>query len=228
MSNFDLDQDRQLDGSLYNATKKSSGFKTKRFLLDAMATKNDLNGSNFFPFPFKSFWVADTNNKNFTAKMVVNNKGDGGDPLPLRMNMSIPFEYRQAGCALEWPAQAGVWVDIVFAFDSDITPGFTSQDLSGIVTLNEGSSYTDGAKSCGLTGADVLVAANSARKVALIQNNSGKSVWIGTPAKLAGASYQTDCQRLDSGEPTFYWRSASQLNFRTDVGTADIAVMELS
>lgn len=160
--------------------------------------------------------------------MIINPKGDSGDAIPLRLNMSIPFEYRQAGCALEFPAQAGVWIDIIFAFDSDITPGFTQLDTTGSVIVVEGGNFLESPKVIGITGNDVLAPANSSRKSIAIQNNSGKAIWIGTPAKLASANYQTDCIRIDSGESVFYWRNTSQLNSRTDVGTARIATMELS
>lgn len=225
MSDFQTDQQRELDGSRDNAQKFSSAFKKKRFYLDNAAYKTDFQGENQFPFQFKSFWVVDTNNTSFVANMVVNPKGDGGDPLPLRFNMSIPFKYRQNGCALEWAAQSGVWIDIVFAFDSDILPGYSNQEIGGDVALNEGSAFVDAGVSIANVGTQLL-AAVSTRKVATFQNTTGAPMWIGSLAKLNGANYQTDCERVDSGDPSYKWKNKAALYARFESTTHTIPVRE--
>lgn len=228
MTDFIQEQDRKLDGARENKTKRSSSFKKKRFYLDTAMTKDDFQGKNLFEFPFKSFWVVETNSSSFVASMVVNHRGDGGDSLPLKLNMSIPFEYRQAGCAVECPAQPGVWIDIIFAFDSDITPGFVSIASSGSTSLSEGSVINDNNVSLNATGNSVLLIATSSRKKAIVQNNSGMPIWIGTATSLAHADYRKKCFRLESSE-TFEWKNAAQLNGRVEAGTTDeIAVMELT
>jgi hypothetical protein len=228
MSDF-LDKQNELqDGALFNATKKSPGFKVKRFYLDNLATRGDFNSNaNAFLSSFKSFWVCDTNNKLFTAKMVVNPKGDTGDALPLKFNMSIPFKYPVAGCVLEFPSQAGTWIDIAFGTDADITPGFSNVDVSGASRIDEGSSFTDGGVALTSSAAPIF-SANSNRKAGLVDNNTGVSVWIGSQSKLNGANYKTDCQRLDSGDPLFYWRNTAALYARVESGTATIPVMEMT
>lgn len=227
MSNFLDQQNEKLDGAQFNKTKLSSAFKKKRFYLDNAATRADLLGGNFFKTPFKSFWVYNTNNKSFVAEMFVNNEGDTGDSLPLRPNISIPFNYRQSGCALEWPAQPGVWVDIIFAFDSDITPGYLDISSSGTSVLSEGSSFTNVKVSVTNAGNSVLLASNSSRKKGIIQNVSGQPLWVGEPVALASADYQKICQRVESGE-RFPWLSIAALYGRIETTTTDsIAVMEL-
>lgn len=228
MNDFQQEQIKKLDGFQANVQNPSNSFKKVRFKLDNLSTKEDYQGRNIFEFPFKSFWVVDTNNKSFVASMSVNPKGDGGDPIPLKPNMSIPFEYRVNGCAIICNAQPGVWIDIVFAFNSDILPGFSNYEANSKSTIDEGGNFTDGSVSIDNSGNSVVVAANSNRKKAIIQNVSGQTIWVGTPANLANANYKKRCQRIDSGN-SFEWRNSAQLNGRVEVTTTDdIAVMELT
>lgn len=231
MTDFYSNQQALTDGLRNNATKVSPEFKKVRFYLDNVATKDeiDLTAKNKFSSGFKSFWICDTNNTSFVASIYVNNRGDVGQPLPLKPNMSLSFQYPVDGCALEWPAQAGVWIDIVFALNTDITPGYIQLSASGSSAINEGSSHpTNWYKSINATGASVICPANSSRKVSMIQNNSGVPIWIGTQTDLAGANYKTDCIRIDSGDSIFYWRNTGQLNARAESTTVRISAPELT
>lgn len=229
MSDFQQEQRRKLDGFQANVQNPSSSFKKVRFKLDNVSTKEDYQGKNIFEFPFKSFWVVDTNNKAFVASMYVNPKADGGDPIPLRPNMSIPFEYRVNGCAVVCPiAQSGVWIDIVFAYNSDIIPGFSNYEATSDTTIDEGGNFTDGSASLDNSGNSVVIAANSNRKMSIIQNSSGQPIWVGTATNLANVNFKKRCHRIETGE-SFEWRNTAQLNGRVEsVATDEIAVMELT
>lgn len=225
---FQTEQERKVDGLRESVKKVSSAFKIKRFYLDTAASRNDFQGNNVYQFPFKSFWIVNTNNTGFVASMYVNPKVDGGDALPLKPNMSIPFEYQQNGCALEWESQPGVWIDIAFAFNSDILPGFTNLNFTGDMALDEGDSFTDSKKSIDNSGTSALCASSTTRKKAIIQNTSGQPIWMGSQASLASVDYQKICQRLDHGF-SFEWKNKAALYARVQTTTTDsIGVMELT
>lgn len=231
MSDFYNNQQAMVEGLRNNASKVSPEFKKIRFYLDNVANKDEIDRTarNKFLSGFKSFWICDTNNTSFVASMFVNTRGDVGQSLPLKPNMSLSFQYPVDGCALEWSAQAGVWIDIVFALNTDITPGYIQLSAGGSTAINEGSSHpSTWLKSIDATGASVICPANSNRKVSMIQNNSGAPIWIGTQADLAGGNYKTDCIRIDSGDAIFYWRNTAQLNARSEAGTLRISAPELT
>lgn len=228
MTSFLEEQNRKLEGSRDSVRRVSDQFKIKRFDLSNKASKNDFQGNNLFDFAFKSFWIVDTNNTSFKANMVVNPKGDGGSPLPLKSNMSMAFEYRQNGCAIECDAQPGVWIEVLFAYETDISPGFVTQESSGSSVINEGSNYSSSNPTISNSGASILVAPNTNRKKAVIQNVSGVTIWVGKQVDLASADYQKKCLRILSGD-SFEWRNVAQLNARVESGSTDaIAIMELT
>lgn len=228
MSTFNEEQLKKLDGSRENVRKVSSAFKVKRFKLDTAKSKNDFQGDNLFDFAFKSFWIVDTNNTGFIANMIVNPRGDGGDALPLKPNMSIPFEYRQNGCAIECPAQPGVWIDVVFGYDSDILPGFSNFVATSTSIINEGSTFSDSNPTVDATGTSIICASLTSRNKALIQNKSGVSIWVGTTANLSGIDYKKKCYQIDHGF-TFEWKNKGTLYARVEAGSFDtVSVMEMS
>jgi hypothetical protein len=217
-SQFELEQQRYVEGVRNNASKVSPEFRTVRFLLDNQAVKEDSNrgtNSNIFYGNFKSFWVVKTNLDSFDVKMYVNFQGDVGNPLPLKPNMSISFDYPVNGCALEWPAQAGGYVDIIFSLNTNITPGLIQ--LSSPPTKGAGlvAEYL-----YDISSAPNLVApANSTRSSCYIKNQSAVTLYFGTYASLNGTDYLVKSIDLASGQ-SMTWTNQQALYMRSASTTA--------
>lgn len=228
MNEFQEKQNEQLEGLHFNVTKQTFAFKKVRFYLDTAASKTDILKTSYYRAPFKSFWVVDTNNDGFVASMVINPDGDKGDALPLKPNMSIPFDYKQAGCCLEYASQPGVWVDIVFALDSNILPGFSNFKASSSSSKNEGDTFTNTNPTIADTGLSILVPSSTTRKKAEIQNKSGQPIWVGASAALSASDYDKKCRKVDHGY-SYEWFNRGALYARVVSGTTDsvsVCVME--
>lgn len=207
-------------GQQANAASSQAKFKVIRFYLDSTRSRYSTGVTDHgFGSGIKSFWVCDTNNRNFVAKLVPNYRGDRkeGTGLPLRFNMNQKFENPIDDACLEYTAQAGVWVDIAFSESEDISIGNSDITLSGAVSPNEGATFTM-AKVSAAAAAAVLLPADTSRLKAIIQHKTGGSVWIGSAADLANVDYQNICLEVSAGMLVEWWNQGA-LYFRDALGT---------
>lgn len=227
--NFSSFQERVNDlkqGQQENALSFGPKYRVIRFYLDSAADRFTVGvDSHFIGSGIKSFWVCNTNNRNFSAKIVPNPKSDRNKDsgLPLKYNMNISFAYPVHDACLEFSSQPGVWVEIAFSESEDISVGNSDVALSGKVSPNEGSTYTSAKMSASTTPA-ILLAADDARLKAVVQHKSGSSIWVGSQADLNNADYQNICLELPAGSTTEIWTTGA-LYFRDNSSTAVCSVM---
>lgn len=215
--NSKLDQGQQ-----QNAASIGAKFKVIRFSLDTLRSRYTQGATDHtFGSGIKSFWVCDTNNRDFVAKIVPNYKNDRKENsgLPLRFNMNQKFSEPVDDACLEFSAQSGVWVDIAYSESEDISIGNSEITLSGTVSPNEGATFTM-AKNSATSSPQVLLPADSDRLKADFQHKSGGSIWIGSAADLALADYQNICAEIAPGAVVEWWGRGA-LYYR-DAGTNGI------
>jgi hypothetical protein len=212
---FSQEQDKFVQGFQNNAKKVAGEFKVIRFKLDNVCTKDDLGGSNIFMTGFKSFWVCATNNSSFQASMAVNPKSDSGQALPIKANMSMSFSYPQAGCAIECPAQPGIWIDIAFAFNSDISPGFIQIVNNQAVAPANFFEYLLSPTATPTS----LIPANLTRINCMVSNIGSVALYLGSLGTLNDALYATKAIKVLPGE-IISWDNLSACYMRTDSATS--------
>lgn len=188
----------------------SPKFRVKRFYLTNDRNRS-LQGQNSHEFGsvIKSFWVCNWSG-NFTANFVGNHKYDRDfdSGLPLRKNMAQKFDVPVADACLEFTGQAGVWIDIAYSDSEDIQVGNVELSVSGKSSVDEGSTFTS--QKMTATGAPtVLLAADGARKKAVLQHKSGGSVWIGSQADLNDVDYQNICVEWPAGSTVEWWNTGA-------------------
>jgi hypothetical protein len=207
-------------GQQQNAASFGPKFKVIRFYLD-VAKSRYTNGStdHVFGSGIKSFWVCNTNNRNFVANIVPNYRSDRKENsgLPLRYNMNQKFSEPINDACLEFAAQSGVWVDVAYSESEDISIGSSDISLTGSVSPDEGATYSMAKFSASLTPA-VLLPASTSRLKAVLQHKGGGSIWIGSAADLALTDYQNICLEISPGSLVEWW-SKGVLYFRDDSAT---------
>ena len=200
---FQAELEKNQAARAYNIIKQTKQFTIVRFELDTATVFNQMGTSrNQVAFPFRGFWVYDTNDDNFSAQIKIG-KLDQGDALTLKPNMTISWDYPVAGAILQWEtAQTGVWVDIVFSHEAKLEPGNTNLSISGEVSLEYGDNG-DTDRVAMATTTTTIFAASSTQKMRVIQNKLAESIWIswGTnySSRLTDADYANRCIEIGAG-----------------------------
>lgn len=210
-----------VQGKQFNVVSVGKEFTVVKYFLDDQVDHQTLNEEgNKFRLPFKSFWVQDVSDLSLIAEIKVNSKGDQGDGLVVKKNLTIGFEYPVAGATFKWPQQAGKWFIVVYAHNTEIRPGFVDIQLNGKISTTDGSTVSQDKGSVSSTPNPVFLASTT-RVVGTIQNNTGVTIYLGTAANVAHAEYKKKCIRIANGG-IFQWRNASALSWRTEeVGPYD-------
>lgn len=218
---MDTSREDLISGQQANAASFGVKFKVIRFYLDNKRTRGTHGVTDHtFGSGIKSFWVCDTNNRGFEAKIVPNFKSDRNidSGLPLRFNMNQKFSFPVDDACLEFEPQSGVWVDIAFSESEDISIGNTETSISGAVAVNEGDTL-DCAKMTGSTTVAELLPADSGRIKATFQHKSGGSIFVGTLAACNDADYLNLCTEWPAGSNIEVWSKAAHY-YRTQTGSS--------
>ena len=220
---FNSIEQKEFESRSANFQKQSKSFWTQTFYLDDETPYNLLVVSrNKIDNPFRSFWIYETSDTSFNLEMVVRRTGDDiGKPIPLFKNFNLDFGTIEPGARLQWTAQAGKWVKILFASSSAIQPGFVNVDMTGQVTLTNGGNFTEIHPTNDLTTTPVqALASSSTRKVGWLCNYSGANILYGTNAS---------CMRILPPMCEMDWRNSATLYWRAQVGTInknDLVIFE--
>lgn len=207
-------------GQQISAATVGAKFKTIRFDLSTARSRYDQDTSaNSFGSGIKSFWVSNTNNRDFIATIVPNFRQDRkqNSGLPLRFNMNQKFQAPVNDACLEFAAQADVWIEITFSESEDISIGNTDIELSGEVAENQGATIAD-AKASVTTTKTLILAADDTRIVAYLQWKSGGDVYVGSSAGVDDADYQNICELWPAGSLVEY-RGKGALYGKAATGT---------
>ncbi len=130
-------------------------------------------------FPFKSFYVQSATDVYSTVNVKVQMQDSIQSSFPTKLNDSWVNEFPVAEAYLDWPAQAGKTMTIVFFLESEYRSGSQISVNGGGVSINDGSSISLATVTLSAATAAQIAPADSLRKVANIQNKTGAVLYIG-------------------------------------------------
>lgn len=194
-------------------------FFTKRFYLDQPFNRSTGQGSDhFIGSPIKGFAVLGTNNAGFLASIVLDPSVGHIQGIPLYDGYYQNFKTKPNTVVIEnKTAQAGVYIDMMFSLEDEITLGAIKTQSKAFTVPYEGTSFTM-SKVTATAVTSELIPSNDLRSIAILQHKSGNSVWLGKPADLAAVDYQELCYEVKPGE-TFLWKNAASLSGKTALGS---------
>tara|TARA_B100001971_G_C18268010_1_gene596182 strand:+ start:27336 stop:28043 length:708 start_codon:yes stop_codon:yes gene_type:complete len=210
------------DGQTYSRTTSTKAFTVVRFHLDEKRTRASREG-NLFDQSFMGVWVIGSNKKKFSATLFVNDNNNASDGIPLRSNMTIPFEIPMAGATLSWEAQENTYIDVLFSHHSAINVGSIEQELKGVIVNSDGSSYDHDQNPVTKTPTQIFDV-DSNRGVGTIFNYSSEILYLGKESILNDVNYQKKSLRCYPDQ-SFEWRNSDELYVRTALTDADDVVV---
>jgi hypothetical protein len=145
--------------------------------------------------------------------------------LPLRLNQCQAFGNKpDSACIENSVAQAGVWVDITFAQDDEISVGSVVVNNTGSVVINEGSNHSSSQVDAVPAGITLFPADSGRVKGTVVNTSTSESVWVGnnTASELQHANYKTICEEIPPGG-RWEWKNAGAISVRSDVATVSLA-----
>ena len=133
-------------------------------------------------FPFRSFVVLSTTDSSVSVNMRLGSNDSSQDSFPIKNNSSIRLPFPVAKGFLDWSAQSGKSISILFLLSGDFSTNQLVSSVSAAVQISEGSSITSIAGAQVTTTAAQLFAADTARIKMRIQNQSSIPIYLGDSA----------------------------------------------
>tara|TARA_B100001971_G_C18268010_1_gene596165 strand:+ start:18216 stop:18887 length:672 start_codon:yes stop_codon:yes gene_type:complete len=216
------EQQKYLNDSLReNTLGKEKVFTRKRFKLDQKLTINDEYTKNVFRQPFRGFWVVASSDKDFEAKMLPNINNQNGDLLDLRYNLTLDMGEYVDGCKLEFEAQAGKWIEILF-----FHKGFAQLGLTELDNLKLAKETLRVPSIEAITTSKVEIATISEENSRVTIINVGSNiVYIGNETVIDDADYLNLCDVIPSGEE-FVYEGSKEIFSKTFMGSTSIKVIK--
>ena len=159
-------------------------------------------------FQFQSVFVRDASDTATEVSMRPITRDDLQGAVPLRKNDALDFGQTINEAYLHWAAQTGKSVTLVFFLDAQFRSGSQLSQNAGGISINDGSAFTTARVDLTAATATAVVAANTSRKVASIQNNTGSDVWFGN-ASVANSGANLGI-KVGAGD-VFEWRNTAAL-----------------
>ena len=173
-------------------------------------------GSEFkIGFPFKAVYVRSATDSNVQVSLVVHSKEENqvANAVQLKLNDQISFEEPVGDAYLIWPAQTGKTMTLIFFVDADFRSGQQISVSSGGVSVTWGDTNTEAVTTLTAVTAGAILASNSNRKHAVIQNNTGADLFIGSSSSVddgSGGGGANIGVKIPAGQ-IFEWKSTAAL-----------------
>lgn len=184
-----------------------------------LTTARGVNTPFIIPGPVRAFRVRDASDGNAYVKFAFDSKGTDREYAKMVKGETFNHEWPLANCLFWWEAQSGKTVTIEFYRNSIITPGnFTtnvSQVFSSLEIPTAVSTVTSSAAS--------LLAADTDRKRALIQNQGSIDILLGG-ATVTGRAGARPGQILMPGQQFIYDGTAAIYAITDSGSNANIAI----
>lgn len=133
-------------------------------------------------FKFKSFFVVGATDSSVSVNLKVNSRDDLQSSFPIKINDSCDFDNMVAEAYIDWSAQATKTITIVFFTDAAFRSGSQLSISSGGVSIFDGSTISGPFRiAVPAVTATIIIAQNTSRKVATLQNKTGALLYIGGP-----------------------------------------------
>jgi hypothetical protein len=166
-------------------------------------------------FPFRSVAVEEASDTTAYLYLKPHSRDSGQEAKKLRDGDSLNIGNGVAKAFLHHPAQAGKSITLIFFVDADFKSGRQVNVNSGGVSINDGSAFATSQVALAAGAATLVLASDTSRKVAYVQNTTVASVF-------RGASTVTDAGANKGIEEvagnTIEWRNTAALYLYTAAG----------
>lgn len=179
-------------------------------------------------FGFASFVVLDSTDSSVSINARIGSEDTNVDSFPLRKNSSLDLPGPIQKMFLDWPAQAGKTISILFLLEGNFKTNQLVSTVSANVNLTDGGTVTTQTGAQVLAAGGTLFAQDTARNLMMIQNNSGQSIWVGSTGVTTSAGTKPG---IEIAPGAFYeWRStaACVAISAADTGANDISLTKFS
>lgn len=179
-----------------------------------------INAPKIISYPFKAFLIRDASDSNAYVNFLFDNRlGLNGSGSQVKKNSFFNNPFPLASAYFWWPAQTGKTVTIEFYRRGYILPGNFTTSISQVFSSVE----TTAGVSTVTSAAALILAADTDRKRALIQNQGSIPIYVGGSTVTAKAGARPG-QMIDSGQG-FVFDNTAALYAITDGGTnANVAI----
>lgn len=174
----------------------------------ALDTAADTNNPFKVSFPFKSVYVSAATDVLTTVNLKPNSRDSYQSSIPMYLKDSYILAQPCASGFLDWSAQAGKTITLLFFVSSEFRSGSQISVTGGGVSVVEGSATVSSQVTLVALTPTLVLSADSSRKISSIQNNTGAAVWFGTSVVSSTGANQG--YRVSAGG-TFYWRNTGLL-----------------
>lgn len=157
-------------------------------------------------FPFRSFYVQSATDVNVTVNIRPISDDSVQGSFAVKQNDSWACDKKIPGAFIDWSAQSGKSITLVFFTDSEFRSGSQISVTGGGVSISEGTSFTQSTLTFVAITALSIFASDSTRKVGVFQNRTGASVWVGGAAVTNNTAYYEVLNGAD-----FIWKNTAQL-----------------
>ena len=174
-------------------------------------------------FPFKSYFVVAATSSTASASLKLHSRDTFAQPIPLALKDSAILSQPVREAYIINTAQAGATMTILFSVTAEFRSGSQISTTAGGVSISFGDTATAVAKVAVTTGGVVLFAADTARKLMLIQNQDPvNAIYIGGVGVTlpAGASPGIRVGPFQ----TFNWESTAACSAIAEVATVSTAL----
>lgn len=130
-------------------------------------------------FPFKSVYVSAATDVLANVVLVPTTQDSYQSGIPFKLNDSWTMDEPTAQAYIYWSAQSGKTITLHFFVESEFRSGSQISVTGGGVSVIEGSTTTTALVDLTAATATSVLAADSTRKCATIQNNTGADIWVG-------------------------------------------------
>lgn len=204
------------------AMDRPSSIKRIDIPLDIAQLETDAEQKTRIGFEFKSYFVCAATDASTEIFLKPMSRDDNQGSVPLRVNSSHVFDLPINGAYLHWEAQPGKKISLIVCVDSEFRPGATISELTGDLSLTDGSSFDHSVITLPANTPTLICPAKGTRKVATFQNKTGGFIWIGKASvSSSGANQGLEYSAGDSDE----WKSSAPL-YAISVGGGEVVVME--
>lgn len=162
-------------------------------------------------FPFRSFYVISASDPATTINMRLGTRDTSEDSSPLSQESSfeLPFPVKEA--YLDWPAQAGKTMLLLFSIKGAFKSNKIASITSGGVLITEGTSLTTQTGGTIPAVATALFPQDSSRKLMVIQNQDSIDMWLGDAGVTTDAGTNPGIKIQPGG--SYEWKSTAACYF---------------
>jgi hypothetical protein len=194
----------------------------KKVYID-LGTARDISNGLKISIPFKSVTVeaASDTTAYLNLSLGDNTLAAMNDAKILKSNDSFEFESMVSASFLWWPAQSGKYLTLVFATTGTFKPGSQISQISGGVTIQEGSSFSEALLSSTGAATSVSVTTTATQLLKLDTDRKVATLYTDAPIFLGGSSV-TAGVGVPVGPGQFQIRNTAAIYAITAAGTATV------